>query len=151
MSSICLCNISPRNRPHYRGHLGLQTFLHILNDPRTQDIPLVLETPAFDVTSGANKNQFKPGAGWDIWQSEVAMLHRLAGSQTAEGSEALDLEKCTEGLRSVVERVSALQAQADAGKKDKATKKRAPKKGKSTAAEQDDEDGDSDEGHSDNV
>ena len=30
------------------GHLTLRTFAHILSDPRTQDIPLVLETPAHD-------------------------------------------------------------------------------------------------------
>ena len=141
--SRLLCTATEHQVRYFvRGHLGLKTFSHILNDPRTQDIPLILETPAFDVTSGANKNQFKPGKGWEIWHSEVNVLHKLAGCQS-RSDETIDLEAWGEQLRSVVKRVSSTQAKNKAKKKDGANKKN---------ADQDDEgDSSSDEGHPDNA
>ena len=110
----------------------MRAFAHVLNDPRTQDIPLIMETPAFDVTSGAQrKNQFRPGEGWDIWRTEVAVLNRLAGSRSAQAKaiekgvgvkaesdsgtsqsadaseeESVKFEKWTQEIRAVVQRVS---------------------------------------------
>jgi AP endonuclease 1 len=95
-----------------------------------------LETPAFDVTSGANKrNQFKPGEGWDIWRSEVGMLHKLAGSQTADTGDRVDFEAWTEQLREVVKRVTAAQAKADDAKKEKPKKRSQQNTGKKAAEE----------------
>ena len=69
-----------------RGHLGLRTFAHILADPRTRDIPLVLETPAFDVpasgqvrSAAARDRLAKEGMG--VWRTEVSVLNRLSGGQ----------------------------------------------------------------------
>ncbi|KAF8879993.1 hypothetical protein CPB84DRAFT_1851973 [Gymnopilus junonius] len=49
------------------GHLGLQAFHHVLTDPRTQNIPLILETPTFDNNRA-------------VWGTEIAVLIRLSGS-----------------------------------------------------------------------
>ncbi|PPQ68236.1 hypothetical protein CVT24_005044 [Panaeolus cyanescens] len=49
------------------GHLGLQAFKHIVNDPRTQNIPLVLETPSFEQPR-------------EVWGKEIEVLQRISGS-----------------------------------------------------------------------
>ena len=84
-----------------RGHLGLRTFAHILSDPRTRDIPLILETPAYDVptSSGAARDRLaKEGMG--VWRTEVSVLNRLSerlallkdGDSSAGGGEIKDSE-----------------------------------------------------------
>ena len=101
-----------------------------MNDVRTQDIPLILETPAFDSTSGTQrKNQFKPGEGWDIWRTEVAVLNRLAGSREAGTSTPKDLTKWTGEIREVVIRMSGATQKKEEGK-GKKTGKRTQRKGK---------------------
>ncbi|KAI0794369.1 xylose isomerase-like protein [Fomes fomentarius] len=69
------------------GHLGLRTFAHILSDPRTRDIPLVLETPAYDVpsTSGSSAAARDRLAkeGMSVWRTEVSVLNRLSGRPRA--------------------------------------------------------------------
>ncbi|OBZ69274.1 putative endonuclease 4 [Grifola frondosa] len=69
------------------GHLGLTTFAHIVTDPRTKDIPLILETPAFD----------RPGSGMEKktdgeldqlkeWAAEIGEVVRTAsGLSDARG------------------------------------------------------------------
>ncbi|KIP11588.1 hypothetical protein PHLGIDRAFT_27828 [Phlebiopsis gigantea 11061_1 CR5-6] len=125
------------------GHLGLQTFSNILNDTRTQDIPLILETPAYDTASGTQrKNQFKPGEGWDIWRTEVAVLNRLAGSSDAATSDedrTAELEQWTEEIRKVVERVSSAAEKQKHGKVKTMRQTRRKKKYK----EETDDEGDS--------
>ncbi|EDR06513.1 uncharacterized protein LACBIDRAFT_251065, partial [Laccaria bicolor S238N-H82] len=49
------------------GHLGIPAFQHILNDPRVQNIPLILETPSFE----------KPA---EVWGKEIEVLMKLSGS-----------------------------------------------------------------------
>ncbi|KAI0757931.1 hypothetical protein C8Q74DRAFT_1373006 [Fomes fomentarius] len=92
---IVLPHIFPRRHPSpalnssipVRGHLGLRTFARILSDPRTRDIPLVPETPAYDVpsTSGisaaARDRLAKEGMG--VWHTEVSVLNRLSGRPRA--------------------------------------------------------------------
>ena len=51
-----------------RGYLGLATFRHILTDPRTQNIPLILETPSFEQPE-------------EVWGKEIAVLQRISGAQ----------------------------------------------------------------------
>lgn len=138
-----------------------------------------METPAFDVTSGAQrKNQFMPGEGWDIWRTEVAVLNRLAGSRRAQAKaiekdvgvkadsdsdksqsvdgleeESAEFEKWTQEIREVVQRVSGAAKKKDQGEKEKA-KKPSRRKAKKGEEDEDDEDEDGDEscdeGHSDN-
>ncbi|KAK1222695.1 DNA-(apurinic or apyrimidinic site) lyase [Marasmius sp. AFHP31] len=57
------------------GHLKLQTFHHILMDPRVQDIPLVLETPSHEENT----------RNWDVWAKEIEVLNRLSPEHVAEG------------------------------------------------------------------
>ena len=90
----------------------MQAFSNVVNDVRTQDIPLILETPAFDNTSGTQrKNQFKPGEGWDVWRTEIVVLNRLAGLRENGSSEkekcvAENLAKWTDEIGGVVKRMS---------------------------------------------
>ncbi|KAL1735376.1 xylose isomerase-like protein [Schizophyllum commune] len=53
-----------------QGTLGLPTFHHILTDPRTQNMPLILETP-----NGDNS---------DVWHTEIDVLNRMSGMSTEE-------------------------------------------------------------------
>lgn len=53
-----------------RGHLGITTFRHILQDPRTQNIPLIVATPCF--------NQPKV-----IWGKEIGVLQALTNTPVA--------------------------------------------------------------------
>ncbi|KAG5721532.1 putative endonuclease 4 [Termitomyces sp. T112] len=48
------------------GHIGITGFHHILNDPRVQHIPLVLETPSFELPK-------------ETWAREIEALNRLSG------------------------------------------------------------------------
>ena len=43
-----------------KGEIGIEAFKYIMNDPRFEDIPMVLETP-----------------NNDIWEEEIKMLYRL--------------------------------------------------------------------------
>jgi AP endonuclease-1 len=52
------------------GHLGIATFRHVVSDPRTQDIPLILETPTFEAT--------------DIWTKEISALNCLSNLVDSE-------------------------------------------------------------------
>ncbi len=72
-----------------RGHLGLRTLAHILGDPRTRDIPLVLETPAYDVPTGSSAAARESLAtqGMGVWRAEVAVLNQLAGRSEEEVGE----------------------------------------------------------------
>lgn len=54
------------------GHLELSTFTHIMTDPRIQNIPLILETPAFDGPG------LKLGEGMSIWQKEIDVLYQIS-------------------------------------------------------------------------
>ncbi|KAG7090059.1 hypothetical protein E1B28_011676 [Marasmius oreades] len=60
------------------GHLKLQTFRHILIDPRVQDIPLVLETPSHEENTG----------NWDVWKKEIDVLNRLSSEHVPGGTAA---------------------------------------------------------------
>ncbi|KAF9266355.1 AP endonuclease [Marasmius fiardii PR-910] len=60
------------------GHLKLQTFRHILTDPRVQDIPLVLETPSHEENTG----------NWDVWKKEIDVLTRLSSEHVPERTNA---------------------------------------------------------------
>lgn len=51
----------------HRGFLGLGAFRQLMNDPRVQNIPLILETPSFEQPS-------------DVWGREIAVLQRLSAS-----------------------------------------------------------------------
>lgn len=87
------------------GHLGIATFRHIVSDPRTRDIPLILETPTFEAT--------------DIWTKEIAALNRL--SDLIEDGEIPETEL------SLVNEITSLVRSHAANKTEKASKARARK------------------------
>ncbi|TFY75883.1 hypothetical protein EWM64_g8129 [Hericium alpestre] len=103
------------------GTMSLQTFAHIMSDPRTQNIPLVLETPAYGSDA--------------VWEAEIAALHMLA----TDPDQAAVITKGTSMVK------AAVKASSRPGKKKAATK---TKKGKKVAASED-EDEDEDEDGSD--
>lgn len=74
--SHCACS--------FRGYLGLAAFRHILTDPRTQNIPLILETPSFEQPE-------------EVWGTEIAVLQRISGAQ-----QDLPRENCLEVLVSEI-------------------------------------------------
>ncbi|KAJ4483695.1 AP endonuclease [Lentinula aciculospora] len=80
------------------GHLSIQTFAHILADPRMQNIPLILETPSHE---GSNKN-------WDVWVKEIAVLNHLSSSSTLaasssdEVSERMYFGSLTQGIKDTI-------------------------------------------------
>lgn len=68
-----------------RGYLGITAFRHILQDPRTQNIPLILETPSFEQPK-------------EVWGKEIGILHTLTDDSETNSKYEEDLEE----LRSVV-------------------------------------------------
>ena len=70
------------------GDLGITAFQHILQDPRTQNIPLILATPGFK----------QPKA---IWGKEIEVLQALTSTSPAIQSE--DLQSLVHELKSAIE------------------------------------------------
>ncbi|KAJ8469314.1 hypothetical protein ONZ51_g9085 [Trametes cubensis] len=129
------------------GHLGLRTFVHILADPRTRDIPLILETPAYDIPTGSNAAARDRLAteGMGVWRTEVAVLNRFSGRGCDEDSQIqVTEEELEEGRRELEAAVKkASQSRNGKGKKvDESGKGKKKAKSKKNAAE-DDEDDDS--------
>ncbi|KAJ8454412.1 hypothetical protein ONZ51_g13037 [Trametes cubensis] len=129
------------------GHLGLRTFVHILADPPTRDIPLILETPAYDIPTGSNAAARDRLAteGMGVWRTEVAVLNRLSGRGCDEDSQIQvtedELEEGRKELEAAVKKAS--QSRNGKGKKvDEFGKGKKKAKSKKNAAE-DDEDHDS--------
>lgn len=88
------------------GHLGISTFRHIVSDPRTQDIPLILETPTFEAT--------------EIWTKEISALNCL--SNLVDDSEVLETEL------SLVNKITSLVRSHAVNKTEKVSKTRARKR-----------------------
>jgi AP endonuclease-1 len=68
-----------------RGYLGITAFRHILQDSRTQNIPLILETPNF-------------GQPNEVQGKEIGILQTLSGNLDTNKSE----EDLQEEIRCVV-------------------------------------------------
>ena len=94
------------------GHLGLRAFHHILSDPRVQRIPLVLETPSFELPE-------------TVWKTEIDMLNQLSELELEEGQGEELLQEMVVGVKRVVK-----DAEMASGKKGKETKRAGAKKGK---------------------
>jgi AP endonuclease-1 len=69
--------------------MGITAFQHILQDPRTRNIPLIVETPSFD----------QPMV---VWGKEIAVLQALTSIPPATQSEE-DLQSLVDELRSAVD------------------------------------------------
>lgn len=71
------------------GQLGISAFRHIVSDSRTQNIPLILETPIFDAT--------------EIWMKEIYTLNhlsKLVDDTKVPQTESLLLNEITSLVRS---------------------------------------------------
>lgn len=90
------------------GELGLAAFAHIVADPRTRGLPLVLETPAYDEPGPSAARLGKQGM--DVWRKEVEVLNRLAGE---EGVGVERMEEWTGEIREVVGRASERGARCE--------------------------------------
>ncbi|EIW61189.1 AP endonuclease [Trametes versicolor FP-101664 SS1] len=125
-----------------QGHLGLRTFAHILSDLRTRDIPLVLETPAYDVPTGSSAAARESLAteGMGVWRTEVAVLNRLARRSAEEVGE----EEIGEMRAEIAEAVVKASKVRDAkGKKPVVGGKSGRKSKKKVEVEEEDDDDDS--------
>jgi AP endonuclease-1 len=67
----------------------LSTFAHILRDPRTQGIPLVVETPNFDDDRA-------------VWTGEVRVLNALSEHRSPPLSEVSEAGTSTHGKNSAI-------------------------------------------------
>ncbi|KAJ5214928.1 DNA-(apurinic or apyrimidinic site) lyase 1 [Penicillium chermesinum] len=71
------------------GFLGLRAFHNVMNEPRFEDMPMVLETPI---------DEGKTGEDFGVWAREIKLLESLIGMD-AEGEEfkALEAKLSAEG------------------------------------------------------
>lgn len=140
------CNYLCRSRPAMAvftafgttcsGHLGLQTFHHVLTDPRTQNIPLILETPTFD------NNRI-------VWGAEISVLNRLSGfgSKTGDGGD-IDVDALMTELRSVVKSAEGRKGDGKAQtkvKKETRAGTKGKRKGNESEVDAEEEDGSMDD------
>ncbi|KIJ92808.1 hypothetical protein K443DRAFT_13322 [Laccaria amethystina LaAM-08-1] len=103
------------------GHIGILAFQHILNDPRVQNIPLILETPSFEQPA-------------EVWGKEIEVLMKLSGSsgnlgdggpstKLEEGGSAADEDASRRALEAVIRAsVKLAEGESGAGKLKKAVK-----------------------------
>lgn len=112
-------------RTMYRGHVGLHAFHHILNDVRVQNIPLVLETPSFELPK-------------ETWAKEIDALNRLSGLDLSKGDDILDI---VEEIRCAVK-----DAEKSSGK-GKTKAKSTGRKTKKKAGDEDEAEDDEDHAH----
>ncbi|TFY61767.1 hypothetical protein EVG20_g6931 [Dentipellis fragilis] len=109
------------------GTLSLQAFAHVLSDPRTRGIPLILETPMH--------------GGEGMWPSEVRALHMLAQAGGDAGDALKGSEKVIKDAAKMCGWTKGeVKAKAKPKAKAKATKKR--KKGEDEEDEEDEDDRD---------
>lgn len=92
----------------HSGPLAL-CFRAALTDPRTRDLPLVLETPTHGMDMDAN----------GIWASEINVLYRMAGLQTPvrDGNGGIDVgddgeNEEAEGMKALTDEIFAVVAAA---------------------------------------
>ncbi|CAN0067917.1 unnamed protein product [Phaeothamnion confervicola] len=64
-----------------KGHIGLEAFRYIMNEPRFDGMPLVLETPA----PGADGTKQGEAAACAHYSEEIRLLHSLAAPGNGTG------------------------------------------------------------------
>jgi AP endonuclease-1 len=71
------------------GHIGLRGFHHVLTDKRTQNLPIILETPSFE------------RAG--VWAKEIEVLNGLSSlDMNGEVQSSLMVSEWVDAVRAVV-------------------------------------------------
>ncbi|EME42735.1 hypothetical protein DOTSEDRAFT_81513 [Dothistroma septosporum NZE10] len=129
------------------GFLGLRAFHNLVNDPRFEGLPLVLETPI--EVRDENGNLVKDEKGKEkedknIWAKEIKMLENMVGMDV-DGEEFRKLEgefsrKGEPERRRIMGQVEK-KREKDAKKAGKGGKKKEGKKGKKVESESDVSDG----------
>ena len=82
-----------------RGYLGINAFQHILQDPRTQNIPLILETPSFEQPK-------------EVWGKEIEILQTLTGNSKKKKPE----EDLQDEVRNAVKEAELRSVKGNRGK-----------------------------------
>ncbi|VDB83335.1 unnamed protein product [Peniophora sp. CBMAI 1063] len=109
------------------GKIGLDAFSHIVSDPRTRDIPLILETPSHESKDGA------------VWRAEIAALHAFVPDSASDRRKTVS--QAASEVREVVE--VAVKAENEAKKAKEV--KRGTKRKKAASKDGNEEDGDEDD------
>ena len=126
------------------GFLGLRSFHNIVNDPRFEGLPLILETPleAKDdngVSLKDDKGKLKEDKG--IWAREIKLLESLVG-MNVESEKFLDLEKAL-ARKGETERKKHSEQMEKKRQKEEKKANNAKKKGKTKKVEEESEEDDS--------
>lgn len=86
----------------FSGEIGLDAFSHIVSDPRTRDIPLILETPSHESKDGS------------VWRAEIAALHAFVPDCATEKRKTV--AQAEEEVKEVVDVVTKAEAEAKSAK-----------------------------------
>lgn len=110
-----------------RGEIGLAAFSYLVQDPRTKDLPMILETPVEEA-----------------WETEISVLKRLADM---DGSEAeASLSTMVEEIQGVVSKFAKpVKEKKTPAKEKKAAATKSKGKGKAATKKRKREDSDEEE------
>lgn len=113
------------------GFLGLQAFHNVMNEPRFEGMPLILETPC-EVPDPNDKTGKKFKADLNIWAKEIKLLESLIGMDP-QGPEfkALEAELSEKGRAEREKMQTSIETNS---KKKEAKAKKALEKGQKTLA-----------------
>jgi AP endonuclease-1 len=117
------------------GFLGLRAFHNIINEPRVEGLPMILETPLEakdEVGTPVKDDKGKPIEDKGIWAREIKLLESLHGADT-ESEDFLKLEKelARKGESERKKHAEQMEKKREkAEKKAKGSKKKGGKKGK---------------------
>lgn len=113
-----------------RGSLGLTSFRHILSDDRTKNMPLILETPGFDLVQ--------------VWSKEIEVLNTVCAHDQA--GEDVDEENLVQQVRDAIKSVEKAGWSAKGKvKKDKPTTSKRKRKKADDESDEDEDDEDDEE------
>jgi AP endonuclease-1 len=96
-----LCGLHSRKDRHQNvglGEIGLAGFQHIVRDERTKGIPIILETPSFDLPQ-------------EVWGVEISVLGRL--SLDASDTDSGNVGELIEELRAAVQKAKGPKRKRD--------------------------------------
>ena len=96
------------------GFLGLRAFHSVMNEPRFQGLPMVLETPIDRKDSETGKDVEDKG----VWAREIKMLEGLIGVDAeGEGFRALEKELADRGAEERAKYQEQFERKAEKGKR----------------------------------
>lgn len=112
-----LCGLSSRKDRHQNiglGELGLLAFKHIVQDNRTRNLPMVLETPSFEMPK-------------EVWGVEIDVLGRLSMEDNSHNSGSIvEVDLVASGME-IRAAVKGAEAKSGKGKEGKGKSNKRPK------------------------